>query len=89
MTRKEKALSVVDKIEWEVEAVECDDYGNKEWKWHVTFVMDLNGTRHELYDDYYRKKPNDMTIYNNMIECIKDGSMAERIEDVLTQEDAE
>lgn len=84
--RKEMALSVADKIEWDVYPVECDDYGDTEWKWHVIFHMTINDKWYDLYDDYYRKCPNDTTIYNNMLESIKDGSMGDRIADILTQE---
>lgn len=85
-TRKEMALSMADQIDWRIEPVECDDYGDTGWRWHVTFVMDMDGKNYEVYDDYYREKPNDVTIYNNMLESIKDGSMGDTIVDILTRE---
>ena len=84
--RHNMALGVADKIEWDVYPVECDDYGDDEWKYRVVFHMTINDTWYELGDDYYRKLPNDVTIYNNMLESIKDGGMGDRIADILTQE---
>ena len=86
--RIDKALDVADKVEWDVYPVESDDYGDTEWKWHVIFHITINDTWYELYDDYYRKLPDDVVIYNNMLESIKEGSMGERIADVLAQEES-
>ena len=85
--RIDKALDVADKVEWDVYPVESDDYGDTDWKWHVVFHITINNTWYDLYDDYYRTLPDDVVIYNNMIESIKEGSMGERIADVLAQEE--
>ena len=84
--KRELALSVADQIEWELEPVECDDYGDDEWKWHIVFYLVTDKGRYVVYDDYYRKKPDDVVIYNNMLESIKDGSMGDNIVGILTQE---
>lgn len=83
--RRELALGVTDQIDWEIKPVECDDYGDTQWKWHIMFYLVTDKGRYAVYDDYYRKRPDEVTIYNNMLESIKNGSMGDTIADILTQ----
>lgn len=86
-TRRGMAIGAIDKIEWEVEKVDCDaEYGDTHWQWHVTFVMDVNGIKRYVGDDYFHKRPDDVMIYNCLLSCIKDGSMGDTVADILTQE---
>lgn len=81
--RREKALAVADQIEWQVEPVECDDYGDPYFKWHITYWL---GTDY-IWDDWWHDKPDDTKVYNAMLEGIKEGSLGDTIADHLGQEE--
>lgn len=84
-TRREKALAYADKVEWEITEVPSDDYGDTQWKYRIVFYIVLKGKRYDLYDDYYRVKPDEVQIYNNMLESIRDGYMGDNLADVISQ----
>lgn len=63
---------LIKQVGWEVEPVECDNYGDPDWRYHV--VYKLNGT--EVWDDYYRTRKDDVVFYNNMLEAFKSDGFA-------------
>lgn len=79
--RKEKALAVIDDIDWTLEQVECDDYGDPYWRWHAVYTLG-GGV---VWDEYWHDKPDDTRICNTLLEAIKEGSAGDRVADVLTQ----
>lgn len=83
--RREKALAYADEVEWEITEVPSDDYGDTQWKYKIVFYIVLKGRRYDLYDDYYRVKPDEVQIYNNMLESIRDGYMGDNLADVISQ----
>lgn len=83
--RREEALACADKVEWDITEVNSDDYGDTEWKWRVDFYIFIDGTRYDLDTDYYRVKPDDVVVYNNVLESIRDGAMGDTLSDVLSR----
>lgn len=83
--RHKRALAYADKVEWEITEVPSDDFGDTQWKYRVVFYIVLKGRRYDLYDDYYRVKPDAVQIYNNMLESIRDGYMGDNLADVISQ----
>lgn len=83
--RHDKALAHAKDVEWEITEVPSDDYGDTQWKYRIVFYIIRNGRRYDLYDDYYRVKPDDTQIYNNMLESIRDGYMGDNLADVISQ----
>lgn len=81
--RREKALAVVDDIDWTLEQVECDDYGDIHWRWHTDYTLDGD----HIWEEYWHDKPSDTNIYNTLLEAIKDGPASDRIADLLGQRD--
>ena len=82
--RNQMALDAVDKIDWELEPVKCDDYGDPYWKWHAVYTLD----NEEVWEEYWHKKPDDVKVYNALLSVVKDGdNVADRIADILTQDD--
>lgn len=73
--RREKALAVVDDIEWEVEPVECDDMGDPYYKYHIIYT--LYGDY--IWDDWFHNKPDSVQIHNTLLSSIKDGSLGDTI----------
>lgn len=83
--RRDKALACANEVEWEVTEVPSDDYGDTQWRYRIVFYITRNGRRYDLYDDYYRVKPDEVQIYNNMLESIRDGYMGDNLADVISQ----
>ena len=83
--RHEKALAHADEVEWDITEVPSDDYGDTQWRYRIVFYITRNGKRYDLYDDYYRAKPDGVQIYNNMLESIRDGYMGDTLADVISQ----
>ena len=52
-------------IEWDVTPVECDDYDDTYWNYHVVYKLDGR----EVWDDYYHSEPDGTRIYNNLSEA--------------------
>lgn len=67
-----KDYSVLDKCDWEIRAVECDDYGDTAYKYWVLYYL---GDR-LVYDDYFMDEPNDAQCYNTLLESYKNGATA-------------
>lgn len=63
---------LIKQVDWEVAHVECDNYGDPDWNYHVVYT--LGGK--EVWDDYYRSKPDDVMLYNNALEAFKDNVFA-------------
>lgn len=80
--RRDLALAHLDDVDWEVKSVECDDYGDPYWKWHVEFY--LHGE--PVTDDWFHGEPDDVRLYNYLLDGVKDGFLGDRIADILTQE---
>jgi hypothetical protein len=83
--RHDLALSVIDKIEWTLEPVECDDYGDTAYNWYIRYILKYNDKDYDVWEDYYMTKPNDVQAYNNLLENIKHGFVGDTIADILTQ----
>lgn len=84
-TRREKAIEYADKVEWDINSVPSDDYGDTQWKYHIEYYIVINGIRYDLGDDYFRVKPNATQAYNTMLSCLKDGMMGDVLADIITQ----
>lgn len=83
--RREIALEYADKVEWDINSVPSDDYGDTQWRYHIEYYIVINGIRYELGDDYFRVKPNATEAYNTMLSCLKDGMMGDVLADIITQ----
>lgn len=81
--RYRMAMGVLDKVEWELEQVECDDYGDPYWKWHAEAYLN----NEPVVDDWFHDKPDDTKLYNYLLNGVKDGFVGDRIADILTQDD--
>ena len=77
------AIDALYDVEWEFEQVDCDDYGDPEWKWHAKAYLDGE----PVTDDWFRNKPDNTRLYNYLLEGVKDGFIGDRIADILTQDD--
>lgn len=56
-------LTALDEIDFEVERVDHDDYGDDYYKYKVTWY--LKGK--VIFEDYFHKKPNDTECYNTIL----------------------
>ena len=65
-----KNYDLLDKVEWDTQAVECDDYGDTFYKHHVRYYLDNS----LVYEDYFENKPNDTQCYNTLLEAYKNGA---------------
>lgn len=81
--RREKALEVLDQIEWKNEPVKCDDMGDTYYRWHTTYWI---GTDY-IWEDYWHNEPDDTQIYNSLLVSVKDGSLGDTIADYLGEEE--
>lgn len=83
--RRDLALSIIDDVVWTIEPIESDDYGDTAYKWYVKYTLTLDGKDYNVWEDYYVNKPDDVQLYNNLLESIKDGFVGDTIADLITQ----
>lgn len=60
----------LNKCDWEIRHVTCDDYGDTAYKYYVVYYL---GDR-LIYDDYFIEEPNDTQCYNTLLEAYKNGA---------------
>lgn len=62
-------LTAADKVDFKIEEVDFDDYGDDEFKFHIIYYY-----KHKVvWDDYTRRRPSDTQCYNIILEVIKEG----------------
>lgn len=79
--RREKALAAIKDIKWKIEPVEHDDYGDSQYKYHITYW--LKG--YCLWDDWLKSEPDESQVHNMIAEAIVDGKYSELFVDFLEE----